>query len=83
MFHGRATLIGRALEHPRWASGVFFAEARFNHAAYVDAYGDDMLNAAARVLSLGEIRDWDSPPETKLFVRPNDDSKRFPGQVTN
>jgi hypothetical protein len=41
-----------------------------------------MLNANARVLSLGDLLTEEHPPEAKLFVRPDDDSKRFPGQVT-
>lgn len=82
VFHGRETLIRCALGNPHWASGVFFSDAHFTHSAYVDAYGDDMLNAEARVVSFGDLLSWDAPRDTKIFVRPDDDSKRFPGQVT-
>lgn len=81
VFHGRNTLIQRALEHPHWQKGVFFAPENFQHAACVAGYGSAMLNADARVTSLDELLSRDHPPSAELFVRPVDDSKRFTGRA--
>lgn len=51
VFHRRTPLILRAFEHPISRRGVFFDLERFQHRAYVEAYGERMLNADARVLS--------------------------------
>ena len=43
--------------------------------------GADLLNAGARTLSFDELLASDYAPNTALFVRPYDDSKRFTGQT--
>jgi len=81
VFHGRNTLIQCALADPRWANGVFFSTENFHHDAYVAAYGSAMLNSSARVMSFGDLLALPIAPETKLFLRPWDDSKSFSGQA--
>lgn len=81
VFHGRNTLIQRALEHPLWQKGAFFTPENFRHEAYVAGYGSSMLNADARVMSLDELLSSGHPPNAELFVRPSDDSKRFTGRA--
>jgi hypothetical protein len=81
VFHGRNTLISRALEHPTWKRGVFFSPENFRYDAYVAHYGSAMLNADARVMSLGELVAADYQANAKLFVRPVHDSKVFTGRV--
>lgn len=81
VFHGRTTLILRAFEHPKWRHGVFFDPGRFQHRAYVAAYGERMLNADARVLSWEELLREPHAPEELVFLKPNDDLKHFTGQV--
>ena len=81
VFHGRTTLIQRALEHPRWQKGVFFAPENFRYEAYVAGYGSAVLNAGAQVTSLDELLKSSHPPNAELFVRPVDDSKHFTGRA--
>jgi len=81
VFHGRNTLIQCALAHSRWQNGVFFSPENFHHDAYVAAYGSAMLNSSARVMSFGDLLAAALPPQTKLFLRPHDDSKSFSGQT--
>jgi hypothetical protein len=81
VFHGRTTLILRAFEDPKWRHGVFFDPARFQHRAYVAAYGDAMLNADARVMSWEELLREPRAPGDLVFLKPNDDLKRFTGQI--
>ncbi|WP_044969312.1 MULTISPECIES: ATP-grasp domain-containing protein [Sorangium] len=81
VLHGRTTLILRAFEHPRWRHGVFFDPARFQHRSYVAAYGDQMLNADAQVMSWERLLAEPRAPNELVFLKPNDDLKRFTGQV--
>ena len=81
VLHGRTTLILRALEHPEWRRGIFFDPARFQHSAYVAAYGRNMLNADAQVLSWEALLREPRAPEEQVFLKPNDDLKHFTGQV--
>lgn len=81
VFHGRTTLILRALEHPIWRRGVFFDPAHFQHRAYVAGYGDDMLNADAQILSWEDLLREPRAPGEVMFVKPNDDLKYFTGEV--
>jgi hypothetical protein len=81
VFHGRTTLILRAFEHPRWRRGVFFDPERFQHRAYVQAYGERMLNADARVLSWEELLRVPRAPDELVFLKPNDDLKHFTGSI--
>lgn len=81
VFHGRTTLILRAFEHPKWRHGVFFDPNRFQHRAYVEAYGDRMLNADAQILSWKELLNEPRPPDELVFLKPNDDYKHFTGSV--
>ncbi len=79
VFHGRTTLILRASEHPKWRHGIFFDPMRFQHRAYAAAYGDQLLNADARIVSWEEFFSESHNPEELIFLKPNDDLKRFTG----
>lgn len=81
VFHGRTTLLLRALEHPRWRKGVFFDPETFQHAVYTAHYGERMLNADARIVSWAELRAEAHSSDEMLFLKPNDDLKYFTGAV--
>ncbi len=81
VFHGRTTLILRAFEHPKWRHGVFFDPDHFQHRAYVQAYGERMLNADAQILSWEELLKEPRAPDEFVFLKPNDDLKRFTGSI--
>lgn len=81
VFHGRTTLILRALEHPRWRQGIFFDPSRFQHRAYATAWGSRLLNAGAEILSWEALLAERRNPDQEIFIKPNDDLKRFTGQV--
>jgi hypothetical protein len=81
VFHGRTTLILRASEHPRWRHGVFYDADRFQHSAYAAGYGDDLLNADARVTRWDEFVLEARDPDELLFLKPNDDLKLYTGGV--
>lgn len=79
VFHGRTTLILRAFEHPQWRRGIFFDPMRFQHRAYATAYGDQLLNADAEIATWEEFLRQPRDPEELVFLKPNDDLKRFTG----
>jgi hypothetical protein len=81
VFHGRTTLILRAYEHPKWQRGVFFDPARFQHRAYATAYGNRLLNANARIVTWEEFLRESRDSEERIFLKPNDDLKRFTGGI--
>lgn len=81
VFHGRTTLILRAFEHPTWRRGIFFDPATFQHRAYVQAYGERMLNADARILSWAQLTREPHSPDEFVFLKPNDDLKLFTGGI--
>jgi hypothetical protein len=81
VFHGRTTLILRASEHPRWRHGVFFDPACFQHRAYAAAYGHRLLNHDATILSWEELLRKPQEHGKLVFLKPNDDLKRFTGAV--
>jgi hypothetical protein len=81
VFHGRTTLILRAFEHPSWRRGVFFDPERFQHRAYVNAYGKNVLNADARIITWEELLREPEKAGKVVFLKPNDDLKRFTGTV--
>jgi hypothetical protein len=81
VFHGRNTLVQGARAQARWRQGVFFSPENFHHDAYVAAYGSAMLNASARILTFEALMSEPVSASTKLFVRPQDDSKLFSGEI--
>ncbi|MEP0820941.1 MULTISPECIES: ATP-grasp domain-containing protein [Trichocoleus] len=81
VFHGRTTLILRASEHPKWQRGIFFDPVDFQHRAYAAAYGDQLLNADARITSWEDFLREPRDPAELVFLKPNDDLKRFTGGV--
>ncbi len=81
VFHGRTTLILRAFEDPRWRHGVFFDPTCFQHRAYAAAYGHRLLNDDATIVSWEELLREPREPGRLVFLKPNDDLKRFTGSV--
>ncbi len=81
VFHGRTTLVLRALEDPKWRHGVFFDPACFQHRAYAAAYGDRLLNDDATTVTWEELLRKPRGPGRLVFLKPNDDLKRFTGTV--
>lgn len=80
VFYGLSSLILNAYRSPQWRSGVFFSPEAFRPEAYVHHYGDRMLNADQTVCTFAELDARGFLPELELFIKPNDDLKRFTGR---
>lgn len=79
VLHGRRTLLHAAIAHPDYGRAVFFDPAAFRPSAYLSHWGELMLNADARVVSVDEARHENR--SRALFARPDDDDKAFTGRV--
>ncbi|BDI34531.1 hypothetical protein CCAX7_65820 [Capsulimonas corticalis] len=81
VIYGMNTMIQTTSRHPKWRHGLFFEPEKFEPAAYTQALGDRMLNSDAQLLTCEELAESGLSPTEKFFLRPNDDSKTFTGQV--
>jgi hypothetical protein len=82
VFYGSSSLIDSVVGAGRWRPGAWVL--RDDYEAWITDYGDHMLNAQARVLSLAELA-ADAALATDdrpVFARPCRDSKLFAGHVT-
>lgn len=61
-------------------NGLFFDPDKFLMEKYLDHWGDNMLNLYADIVELRELAELEGYPGP-WFVRPNDDSKSFCGQL--
>jgi hypothetical protein len=66
----------KAAKKRGWTPGAFFNE-NFRFECWYDHYGDEMLNADARVCRFDEVDDY----FVKFFIRPTEDTKSFNGQL--
>ena len=85
VFYGYTTLILNAYQSPLWRSGVFYDPANFRPFAYQSQWGHDQMVSPFQFVPLRELRIWWSSGHTgePLFLKPDDDLKRFSGGVMN
>ncbi|MCP4441883.1 MAG: ATP-grasp domain-containing protein [Aureispira sp.] len=81
IFYGSTTLMLNAAK--RYPQGVFYDATTFQMDSYLHHWGNEMLNAQAKLITLGQFSQEDINPTKEFFVRPNDDAKGFSGQVVD
>lgn len=81
VIYGRTTLILNAHADKKWRKGVFFNPYSFTPEAYIEHWGLNMLNPDSKVIQIRDIPKLNFAMNHKLFIRPNDDLKRFSGGV--
>lgn len=81
VFYGYTTLILSVYSSERWRQGVFFNPEAFRPESYRRHYGDLYLNADLQLMTFAELDALEFSPEARIFLRPNDDCKRWSGQV--
>jgi len=80
--YGSTTFNGLALKDDDLKKGIFFDEKSFSIENYLEKWGRSMLNYDASVTTFNELFNSNSYSTDKLlFIRPNDDSKSFSGEV--
>ncbi len=81
IFYGSITTVNTAYKDVALRPGIFFDPDTFKMDNYIDKWGKLMLNCDAKILTLKEVSQLEGDPETLFFIRPNDDSKSFAGQI--
>ena len=61
--------------------GLFFDETAFSIQNYLDKWGAHMLNFGSQICTFQELMNNSIENDKLLFIRPNDDSKSFAGEV--
>lgn len=79
--YGSANLCTNVHRSRRWSPGVFFDDERFAFEALLAHCRDQLLNADARLTTLGELAHERLDVDAELFVRPVADEKQFAGNV--
>lgn len=77
--HGRMTLLRAAASDPDYRRAVFFEPSKFTAESSLHQWGPRMLNFGATVQTWEQL--LASPPDTPVFLRPNEDDKSFTGAV--
>jgi len=82
IIYGATTFNKLVLEDANLRKGVFFDEKNFSIENYIEKWGRHMLNYDASVKTFENlIEDTKFSDDKLLFIRPNDDSKSFAGEV--
>src|SRR5687768_14015175 len=81
IYYGSATFINLIYENEITRRGLFFNPETFSIENYIDKWGKHMLNYGALVTTFKELMNCGYEDQRLLFIRPNDDSKSFAGEV--
>lgn len=81
IFYGSTTMGKLVYENDSLNKGFFFNEQSFSIANYFENWGKHMLNYGALVTSFSELMSKEYALDKLLFIRPDDDSKSFSGEV--
>ncbi|SEW35475.1 protein of unknown function [Chitinophaga arvensicola] len=81
IIYGSTTFCNLAATDQELKTGLFFDEARFSIGNYFQRWGKYMLNYGAVITTFEELMSRDVLPEQLFFIRPDDDSKSFSGEI--
>jgi hypothetical protein len=79
--YGSTTFNALVCQDDILAKGLFFNEATFSMQNYFDRWGEYILNYGSRICTFHELMNSSTENDKLLFIRPNDDSKSFAGDV--
>lgn len=81
IFYGSTTMGELVMKDNSLNAGFFFNPASFSIANYFEKWGIHMLNYGALVTSFNDLMSKEYESDKLLFIRPDDDSKSFSGEV--
>jgi len=81
IFYGSTTLGELVKNDEKLKAGFFFNETAFSIENYIKKWGEHMLNFGASITTIRQLVDEDYDSNKLLFVRPDNDSKSFSGEV--
>jgi hypothetical protein len=81
IFYGSTTMGQLVSKDASLNKGFFFNEENFSIENYFNKWGRRMLNFGASVTSFNDFMAKEYDPDKLFFIRPDDDSKSFSGEV--
>lgn len=81
IFYGSTTMGQLIVKDSSLIKGFFFDPSAFSITNYLEKWGAHMLNYGALITSFGELISKGYDEDKMLFIRPDDDSKSFSGEV--
>jgi len=81
IYYGSTTFNNLIYENQNTRRGLFFDPETFSIENYIDKWSKHMLNYGASVTTFRELMSFRYEDQKLLFIRPNDDSKSFAGEV--
>lgn len=81
ILYGSTTFNALAYQDPALRIGLFFHEVAFSIQNYFEKWGAYMLNYGSKISTFKELMNSRTDNNKLLFIRPNDDSKSFAGEV--
>jgi ATP-grasp domain, R2K clade family 3 len=81
IYYGSTTFNNLIYENEITRQGLFFNPETFSIENYIDKWGKYMLNYGASITTFKELMSSKYESQKLLFIRPNDDSKSFAGEV--
>jgi len=81
IYYGSTTFNNLIYSNETTRKGLFFDPETFSIENYIDKWGTHMLNYEASVTTFKDLMNCEYDSQKLLFIRPNDDSKSFAGEV--
>ena len=81
IFYGSTTLGELVKNNEKLKTGFFFDETAFSMENYIKRWREHMLSFGASVTTIRHLANEAYEPDKLLFVRPDNDSKSFSGEV--
>ncbi len=81
IYYGSTTMMDRIYSDYNQPLGLFYDHKTFSMKNYLSQWGEHMLSSEAEIMTFNEFRNCNHPTEQEFFIRPDADSKAFPGVV--
>ena len=81
IYYGSTTFTNLIYKNEATRKGLFFDPETFSIENYINKWGKNMLNYEASITTFKNLIDCKYDSKKLLFIRPNDDSKSFAGEV--
>ncbi len=81
IFYGSTTMMNNVYRDPELNKGLFYNHETFSMELYFEKWGKHMLNFDGKITCFEELMKEPYGPDDLIFVRPNDDSKSFAGEI--
>lgn len=79
--YGSTKFVTNVHDNGAWLPGVFFDHEAFSMRAYIERYGQHILNANAILMTVSEFLQQGYDADRAVFVRPQRDLKEFEARV--